>query len=92
MKASSMKVNSGLRSMRGYLRESREGVGLVGRHHIHEGASPASILELDDAVRLGKKRIVLAPPHIDSREELCPPLAYQNGSTANGLTAESLDP
>jgi hypothetical protein len=87
-----MKVNSGLRSVRGYLWESREGAGLVGRHHIHEGASPASIPKLDDAVRLGKKRVVLAPTHVDSREELCPPLAYQNGSTANGLTAESLYP
>lgn len=87
-----MKVNSGLRSMRGYLRESRVGAELVGRHHIDEGASPAPILELDDAVRLGKKRVVLAPPDVDSREELCPPLAYQNGSTTNALTAESFYP
>ena len=87
-----MKVNSGLRAKRGCLRESRKGAELVGRHHIHEGASAASILELDDAVRLGKKRVVLAPPHVDSGEELRPPLAYQDGSTANALTAESLYP
>ena len=87
-----MKVNPGLRAKRGCLRESRKGAELVGRHHIHEGASAASILELDDAVRLGKKRVVLAPPDVDSRKELCPPLAYQDGSTANGLTTESLDP
>jgi hypothetical protein len=65
---------------------------LVGRHHIHEGASPAPILELDDAVRLGKERVVLAQSHVDSGEELCPPLAYQDSSTANGLTAKPLDP
>ena len=87
-----MKVNSGLRSMRGCLWESRDGAELVGRHYIHEGAPPAPILELDDAVRLGKKRVVLAPPHVDSGEELRPPLAYQDGSTANALTAESLYP
>jgi hypothetical protein len=69
-----------------------KGTGLVGRNHIHKGASPAPVLELDDAVRLGKESVVLAPSYVDSGEELRPPLAYQNGSTANGLTAESLDP